>query len=121
TAYSFRPSFVMPYMTARTDAVQQGLFLRKFGVPFWGLAHALGRDPMFWYRMECGLGRASLVGTTVRRVPLPLHLLADEHHQQRNGDKTYLATTVGGGCCLGLEPTDAAGTPELTAAYGTFR
>ena len=121
TLYSLRPSFVTPYLTARTDDVEKGLFLRKFGVPFWALTRVMGHDPMFWYRLECGLGRASLVGTTVRRAPLPDDLLADEHHQKRDGDKTYLATTVGGGCCLGVEPTAAAGTAELTDGYGTFR
>jgi hypothetical protein len=29
----------MPYMIARTDEVEGPLFLRKFGVPFWALAH----------------------------------------------------------------------------------
>ena len=33
SCYSIRPSFVMPYLTARTDDVENGLFLRKFGVP----------------------------------------------------------------------------------------
>src|SRR5438067_1386548 len=32
TAYSIRPSFLMPYMTARTSDVEGPLFLRKFGV-----------------------------------------------------------------------------------------
>ncbi|AGA30354.1 hypothetical protein [Singulisphaera acidiphila] len=41
-AYSVRPSFLMPYMTARTEEVQGPLFLRKFGVPFWALAHVFG-------------------------------------------------------------------------------
>lgn len=31
---SIRPSFVMPYMTARTRDVEDALFLRKFTVPF---------------------------------------------------------------------------------------
>ena len=35
TTYSIRPSFLMPYMTARTADVEGPLFLRKFGVPFW--------------------------------------------------------------------------------------
>ena len=35
TAYSIRPSFLMPYMTARTSDVEGPLFLRTFGVPFW--------------------------------------------------------------------------------------
>ena len=33
TAYSIRPSFLMPYMTARVADVEGPLFLRKFGVP----------------------------------------------------------------------------------------
>src|SRR5512135_2211878 len=46
TTYSIRPSFLMPYMTARTEDVRGPLFLRTFGVPFWALAHVFGRDPM---------------------------------------------------------------------------
>jgi len=38
TAYSIRPSFLMPYLTARTEDVEGPLFLRKFGVPTWALA-----------------------------------------------------------------------------------
>jgi hypothetical protein len=120
TAYSIRPSFLMPYLTARAAEVEDPLFLRKFGVPFWALARVFGRDPMFYYRLECALGRASIVGTTVK-VELPEHLAADEHHQTRDGQKIYIAATVGGGCCLGAEPAEAAGTDELTAAYGVFR
>jgi hypothetical protein len=121
TAYSIRPSFLMPYMTARTDEIEGPLFLRKFGVPFWALAHVFGRDPMSWYRLECALGRFSVVGTTVRKATLPQHLLADEHHQTRDGRKTYIATTVGAGCCLGAEPAPTAGTDDLKAAYGIFQ
>jgi hypothetical protein len=121
TAYSIRPSFLMPYLSARTEKVEGPLFLRTFGVPFWALAHVFGADPMFWYRLECGLGRFSVVGTTVRQAGLPEHLLADEHHQPLDGQKVYIATTVGSGCCLGAEPTEAAGAEELKAAYGTFR
>src|SRR5262249_42931271 len=85
TAYSIRPSFLMPYLTARTEDVEGPLFLRKFGVPFWALARVFGNDPMFWYRLECGLGRFSIVGTTVRQAGLPEHLVADEHHQGLDG------------------------------------
>ncbi len=120
-AYSVRPSFLMPYMTARVAAVEGPLFLRKFGVPCWALAHVFGADPMYWYRQECALGRFSVVGTTVRRADVPAHLLADEHHQPRDGQKVYIATTVGGGCCLGAEPAEAAGTDDLKAAYAVFK
>ena len=117
SAYSIRPSFLMPYMTARTADVEGPLFLRKFGVPFWALARVFGGDPMSWYRMECGLGRFSVVGTTVRTATLPEHLLADEHHQGLDGQKVYIATTVGNGCCLGAEPAEAAGSDKLKVAY----
>ena len=121
TAYSIRPSFLMPYLTARTEEVEGPLFLRTFGVPFWALARVFGNDPMFWYRLECGLGRFSILGTTVRHARLPEHLVADEHHQGCDGQKVYIATTVGGGCCLGAEPATAAGTDELKVAYEVFK
>jgi len=111
----------MPYLSARTDDVEGPLFLRKFGVPYWALAHVFGRDAMYWYRMETGLGRNSIVGTTVRRAALPEHLLADEHHQTRNGEKNYIATTVGKGVVLGAAVAETAGTDDLTAAYAVFR
>jgi hypothetical protein len=121
TAYSVRPSFLMPYLTARTEDVEGPLFLRKFGVPFWALARVFGRDPTSWYRLECGLGRFSVAGTTVRKVGLPEHLLADEHHQVLDGEKVYIATTVADGCCLGAAPAGTAGTDDLEAAYGVFK
>lgn len=119
-SYSIRPSFLMPYMTGRTDDVQGPLFLRKFGVPYWALTHVFGHNPMYWYRLEIGLGRNSIVGTTVRHTALPEHLLADEHHQPRDGEKNYIATTVGGGCCLGAAVAETAGTEELKDAYAVF-
>jgi hypothetical protein len=67
------------------------------------------------------LGRFSVVGTTVRKAGSPEHLLADEHHQPRDGQKVYIATTVGSGCCLGAEPAETAGTDDLTVASGVFQ
>src|SRR5207247_88876 len=96
-AFTVRPSFVMPYMTALTEEVEKALYLRSFGVPFHALATVFGRDAMYWYRLEVSLGRNSLVGTTVRQAKLPQHLCADEHHQTLDGNKVYVATTVGGG------------------------
>lgn len=120
-SYSVRPSFALPYMTGWTDDAQGPLFLRAFGVPFWALARVFGRTPMYWYRAEVGLGRNSIVGTTLRRATPPEHLLADEHHQPRGGVKNYVATTVGGGCCLGAALAPTAGADDLRAAYGAFR
>ena len=77
-AFTVRPCFVLPYRTAWTDQADAPLFLRAFGVPYWALARGFGKNAMFWYRLEVGLGRHSLVGTTVRQASLPEHLLADE-------------------------------------------
>ena len=120
-AFSIRPSFALPYLTGSTDQVQGPLFLRAFGVPFWAIARVFGKDAMYWYRLEVGLGRHSIVGTTLRRARLPEHLLADEHHQPRDGVKNYVATTVGAGCCLGAALAQAAGTEDLQAAYAAFQ
>lgn len=119
-SYSVRPSFVLPYMTGSADEIQGPLFLRAFGVPFWAIARVFGKDAMYWYRLEVGLGRNSVVGTTVRKAELPQHLLADEHHQRRDGEKNYIATTVGEGCCLGAALAPTAGNEDLRAAYAVF-
>jgi hypothetical protein len=77
---------------------------------------------MYWHRLECSLGRFSLVGTTVKAADrLPRHLVADEKHTTRGGKKVYLAATAGGGCCLGMAVAETAGADDLTAAYGVFR
>jgi hypothetical protein len=120
-SFSVRPSFVLPYMTGYTDHVQPPLFLRSFGVPFWALAKVFGKGHTYWYRLEVSLGRSSIVGTTLRRAGLPSHLLADEHHQPRDGMKNYVATTVGGGCCLGAALAQTASAEDLQAAYAVFK
>jgi hypothetical protein len=121
-SFSVRPSFVLPYQTALADDVSDALFLRSFGVPFWAIARVFGRDHDYWHRLEVGLGRNSVVGTTVRKkAELPEHLLADEHHQTRDGEKNYVATTVGEGCCLGAALAQTANAEDLQAAYGAFK
>jgi hypothetical protein len=46
--FTLRPSFVMPYMIERTDAVETALSLRQWGVPFDALASVFGRDALCW-------------------------------------------------------------------------
>jgi hypothetical protein len=120
-AFSVRPCFVLPYQTAWAADVEGPLFLRGFGVPFWALARVFGQNPMYWYRLEVSLGRNSVVGTTLRQAELPQHLLADEHHQDRDGVKNYIATTVAEGCCLGAALAPTAGAADLQTAYGIFQ
>ncbi len=121
TAYSIRPSFLLPYLTACTEEVEGPLVLRTAGGPLWALARVFGNDAMFWFRLEGGLGRFSIVGTTVGRAGLPKHLVAEEHHHPLDGQKVYIATTVDGGCCRGAEPATAAGTDVLKVASETFQ
>ena len=120
-SFTVRPSFALPYMAGWAPDASGPLFLRAFGVPFWALAVVFGRDHGFWYRVEVALGRNSIAGTTLRQADVPGHLLADEHHQPRDGLKNYIATTVGAGCCLGAALAQSAGADDLQAAYGVFK
>ena len=77
--FALRPSFVMPSMMGRTDAVEKALYLRQWGVPFDALAYVFGRDAMCWYRAWLAFGRPSLVGTTVKDPhQVPRDLVAEE-------------------------------------------
>ena len=117
--FTLRPSFVMPSMMARTDAVEKALYLRQWGVPFDALAYVFGRDAMFWYRAWLAFGRPSLLGTTVKAVGnIPPHLVADEKVPWVAGQEVYVPPTVGAGCFLGVSVVAAADTPTLEAGYG---
>lgn len=121
-AYQIRPSFLMPYMIGRTDAVEKGLRLRQWAVPFEVLADLFGRAPMYWYRAYVGLGRHSIVGTTIKSPDkLPSDVLADEKHTRHKGQRVYVPTTVAQECILGADLTDNAGTVALTQGYKTFQ
>ncbi len=121
-SYRIRPSFVLPYMRGETESVSKPLFLLRFGVPFWALAHVFGRDAMYWYRTFLRLSNYSLVGTTIhQQTALPEDLLADEHHVRINGKKAYIATTVSQGCILGVEATNSFSEEALLKAYDVFK
>jgi len=120
--YTIAPGFVMPYLVGYTDEVEKALFLRRFGVPYWGLTHVFGKDDMYWQRIVVSLGRNSLVGTTIKDPEkLPEDVLADEKHARWNGEKVYLATTVAADCILGISVAQAADEEQLTDAYGQFK
>jgi hypothetical protein len=115
-------SDVMPYMTGYTDEVEKALFLRRFGVPFWGLTYLFGHNDDYWYNMIGRFGRYEIVGTVVKDPDhLPADLLGDEKHVHFNGEKGYIATTVGADCVLGASLALAADEEALTAAYGHFK
>ncbi len=122
TVYRVVPSFVLPYMTGYAADVEKALFLRRFGVPFWGLTYVFGRNDMYWQRIVARLGRYDVVGTTVKDPDLlPEHLLADEKFTSINGERLFVATTVGADVILGAASSPSAQTDDLTVAYGEFK
>ena len=59
--------------------------------------------------MTARFGRYEIVGTVVKEASsLPTDLLADEKHVRFNGEKGYIATTVGADCVLGASLSLAA-------------
>ena len=74
----------------------------RFHVPSWAVADVFGRDALYGYRLQQGLGRFSLVGTTVK-VPqrLAADWVADEKHSGLVGERLYIATTAAKGGLLG--------------------
>lgn len=120
--FTIAPSGVLPYMTGYTDEVEKALFLRRFGVPFWGLTYVFGRDDSYWERLSRSLGTYSIVETTLKEPQkLPEHLVADEKHVHFNGQKAYIATTVAQDCVLGASLALSADETALTQAYGYFK
>jgi hypothetical protein len=72
---------------------------------------------MYWYRLEQGLGRFSVVGTTVKRADrFPTDLVADEKHRWLQGERVSIATTAGQECMLGASIAQSAGQADLTEA-----
>ena len=120
--FTVAPSEVLPYMTGYTDEVEKALFLRRFGVPFWGLTYVFGRDDSYWERLSRSLGAYAIVGTTLKDPhKLPEHVLADEKHVHFNGQRAYIATTVAQDCVLGASLALNADEPALTEAYSYFK
>ena len=115
--FTIAPAFVMPYMAGRTQDVDHALFLRRFYVPCWAIAHVFGRDAMYWYRLEQGLGRFSLVGTTVKTPErFPKDLVADEKHSWLQGERVSIATTAAQDCLLGASVSPSASQADLEKA-----
>lgn len=120
--YTVTPGFVLPYMMGVADDVEKALFLRRFGVPCWALTYVFGQNDMYWQRLMARFGANDIVGTTIKDPQrLPKDLLADEKHTHFNGEKAYIATTVGSDCVLGASIVLAADEEQLTVAYGQFQ
>lgn len=120
--YRIRPSFVLPYMRAKTKDAENALLLIRFGVPFWVIAIIFGRNSMYWYRLYICIAYNNLVGTTVyNKDKMPKDLLADEFHIRIKGVKAYVATIIAKACFLGVEVCAKADEISLRSAYGVFK
>ncbi len=109
TPFAIAPAFVMPSMTGRTQEGDPALFLMRCHLPCWAMAHVFGRDAMYGYRLEQGLERFSIVGTTVKHPEqLPQALVADEKHRGLKGQRAYIATTAAKDGILGASVAPAA-------------
>lgn len=116
------PSEVLPYMTGYTDEVEKVLFLRRFGVPFWGLTYVFGRNDGYWERLSRRLGHYPIVSTTLKDpAKLPEHVLADEKHVHFNGQTAYIASRAAQDCVWGASLALNADETALTEAYGYFK
>lgn len=65
-AYQIRPDFVTPYMSETSAVAGKALYLKQHGISYDGIAYVLGRSEMHWVNLLQSLGRASIVGSTVK-------------------------------------------------------
>ena len=121
--YGIYPSFVLPYLVGKADeTVSNALLLLSCGVPYWLVTKLCGKNDSYWERIECSLGRNSIVGTTVRNASsLPEHYAADEKHTQWNDQRVYVAMTASEECIFGISVSKTADADGLMSAYGVFK
>jgi hypothetical protein len=85
------------------------------------MAHVFGREAMDWYRLEQGLGRCSVVGTTVKPPEqFPQDLVADAKQSGLQGERVSLATPAAQDCILGASVAPSASQADGEKAYGVF-
>ena len=117
-----RPALLRPALHDRLGGRRRGaLVLARLRRPLLGFGPGLRPRPDVLVSPGTELGEQQHRRHDHPPRPLPEHLLADEHHQPRDGTKNYVATTVAGGCCLGAALAPSAGAEDLQAAYAVFR
>jgi hypothetical protein len=53
-------------MSETAETAAKALYLKHHGISYEGIAYVMGRSEMHWYRLTQALGRASIVGSTVK-------------------------------------------------------
>ncbi len=91
-----RPSFLLPSMGGRTEAVAKALSLRPWGVPCDAWVSGFGRNALDWSRAAMAWGRPAIVGRTgTQPEQLPAHVLG-RRHARRDRDRGGLRRRAGG-------------------------
>ena len=103
SVYEVVPSDYMPYLVGKTESVEKGLYLRKWGVPYDAIAYVMGRNASYWERAESSIGRISIVGSLHKVGNIPEHLASDEKISYWNGKEVYIGMTGSKDCLLGAE------------------
>ncbi len=109
TVFPLAPALVMPSMTGRTQDVDPAWCVRRWQGPCGAMAHVFGHEARSWERLEHGLGRVRLVGTTVKPPePCPQGLVADATQSGWQGERVSLATTAAHAGLLGASVAPSA-------------
>jgi len=121
STFSIAPSFVMPYMVGYTSDISMPLLFKKYGAPSWLLTRAFGHNDMYWERIECSLGRNSIVGTTVKNIEnLPQDYACDEKFSRWARQRIYVAMTAAKECVFGMSVTLEETSKAFEKTYGIF-
>lgn len=121
--YSIYPSYILPYMVSETsEEVSNAMLLLHYGVPYWLVSQILGKNDSYWERIECSIGRKSIVGTSVYNTNnLPKNYVADEKISFWNNQEVYIGMTSSEECVLGLSVSKTSDEAGLKEAYGVFK
>src|SRR5207245_8605649 len=89
--------------------------------PCGAMAHVLGHQALAWYRLEQGLGRCRLVGTTVQPpTPCPKALGADAPQSWVTGARVAIAPTAAHAGIFGAAVAPSASQRALAKASGVL-
>ena len=85
------------------------------------MAHVFGREALAWDRLAHGLGRYSVVGTTVKSpAPCPKDLVADATQSGWKGARGAMAPTAAHAGLLGASVALSASPGDVAKASGVL-
>ncbi|HEY5866852.1 MAG TPA: hypothetical protein VI542_15105 [Candidatus Tectomicrobia bacterium] len=120
--FTVLPHFVLRYRKMRPEVARDALLATHGGLSLEWCAVICNLSPMALYRLVCALGQQSLVAVLKRcKLPLPVHILADEKHSHCLTGKVYLPTIVSGRVIWHLGYSKSKSATAFTESYGDFQ